>query len=662
MKFSRVICLVLVVVMITALLPVTAMAEGVSYAVNEIRAMNTLDKFWAKLSEVESNYIEAKAGRESTISAVYEAALNIESVDKDSFSDFSRDGFFFKVDGMLCSYNYRLRNELDGSADASEPGIITVKGSSAEGAKSDNVLLVAPYYGHDSSFTDQYKNEAQSIADATGGDYTLIQSLAATGPAIAEAYPDAGIVIYDSHGIATNSSSYLCLTTSSGMTSTDYQNGWAVNAGSEAYIDGRYIENHAASELPNTIVWMAICEGMKASGQGVTAEALLRAGAGVVYGYSQSVTFVGDYLYEACFWNVMKQGGTVAEAYAAMVDEYGVPDPYGDSYPIVVSDVDPYPANPDAAQTVYSQYSIFGSPDPVALESFNLSEDSIDMLLGTEATVDFVRVPENANQYTLEWTSSNPQIANVNGNNRRCVITGVSSGNAVVTCKVIVGGEIIGSAQVSVSINADAQLASALNADGQDYEFGNSAEYPFEVVDDGDRVYARSTNQGANSSSSFVNLTVYLLKGDRVTFDWKVSSTKNYDWFYFKVNGETSGRISGTSGSYLNWSSRGYTANDDGWYTFEWVYQKTTAGQGDDTACLDNVKVITSYVPPTPQFIPGDVNDNGALEQDDALRILRHSLNIALLTGDELTRADANEDGSVTSDDALLVLRSALEI
>lgn len=662
MKFKTFICLALTAIMVIAMLPAAAMAEGISYAVNELRAMNTLDKLWAELSEVESKCIQTKADRESIINSVYEAALNSEAVDKDSFSDFSSDGFFFKVDGMLCSYNYRLRNELDSSAQTVEPGVITTKGSSTEGAKSDNVLLIAPYYGHDASFTDQYRNEAQSIANATGGDYTIIQSTAATGPAIAEEYPNAGVVIYDSHGIATNTSSYLCLTTNSGITSTDYSNGWAVNAGSEAYIDGRYVENHTESELANPIVWMAICEGMKASGRGVTAEALLRAGAGVVYGYSQSVTFSGDYLYEECFWNVMKDGGTVAEAFAAMVEEYDVPDPYGDAYPIVVSDVDPFPENPDALQTVYAQYSIFGSTDPVALESFSLSESSINMLLGSDATVDFVRVPENANQYTLEWSSSNEQVATVEGNNRRGVISGVSSGNAVITCQVIVNGEVIGSAQVSVSITADEQLAAALNIDGQDYEFGNSAEYPFEVVDDGERVYARSSNQGVNGTSSSVSMKIYLLQGDRITFDWKISSAKNYDWFYFKVNGDTNGRISGTTGSYLNWSSRGYTAVADGWYTFEWVYAKTTAGQGEDTACLDNVKIVTSYVPPAPQFTPGDVNGNGALEQDDALRILRHSLNINLLTGEDLLRADANEDGVVTADDALIVLRSALGI
>ena len=50
---------------------------------------------------------------DEVINAVYTAALNLNTVDKDSFSDFTKDGFYFTVDGMYCAYNYRLRNELN---------------------------------------------------------------------------------------------------------------------------------------------------------------------------------------------------------------------------------------------------------------------------------------------------------------------------------------------------------------------------------------------------------------------------------------------------------------------------------------------------------------------------------------------------------------------
>lgn len=142
---------------------------------------------------------------------------------------------------------------------------------------------------------------------------------------------------------------------------------------------------------------MAICEGMKRSGQGTTGAALLRAGAGVVYGYSQSVTFAGDYVYEETFWNLMKDfenPATVAEAFAQMVEEHGICDPYGNAYPIVMSDVDAFPANPDSAQTVNSTWKLWGSFPLVDLTGFSLDITSADIKMAQTVNVNMSLVPE----------------------------------------------------------------------------------------------------------------------------------------------------------------------------------------------------------------------------------------------------------------------------
>ena len=330
MKTRKFLALALALIMAFAMIPVASLAENVDGLVNEAAAMRKLDNAWAALDAAEADALAQGMSRTEVINAVYTAALNLNTVDKDSFSDFTKDGFYFTVDGMYCAYNYRLRNELNTDCAPVEEGVVLTKGNkksvALKDAESPNVFLIAPYYGHDSTFTDQYKREAQSIAEATGGEYLLIQSTSATGPAIAENFPDKGVVIFDSHGSQSGTSSYLCLTTNSGITQEDYNNGWAVNSGSAAWIDGRYIENHAPDTLSNCFVWMAICEGMKRQGQGTTGYALLRAGAGVVYGYSQSVTFVGDYMYEETFWNAMKNAddpATVADAFNLMVEEHG---------------------------------------------------------------------------------------------------------------------------------------------------------------------------------------------------------------------------------------------------------------------------------------------------------------------------------------------------
>ena len=129
------------------------------------------------------------------------------------------------------------------------------------------------------------------------------------------------------------------------------------------------------------LVWMAICLGMATDG---LEGPLMDAGAGVVYGYSQSVTFIGDYCFEEEFFNKLLQGGTVAESIRTMKARYGnwdcSPAILGSdssqtaasleeavrkhaAFPIVVSAEDAYPGHGkvDAVQEVSSVWSLLES-------------------------------------------------------------------------------------------------------------------------------------------------------------------------------------------------------------------------------------------------------------------------------------------------------------
>ena len=608
MKTRKFLSLALALIMAFAMIPVASLAENVDGLVNEAAAMRKLDNAWAALDAAEADALAQGMSRTEVINAVYTAALNLNTVDKDSFSDFTKDGFYFTVDGMYCAYNYRLRNELNTDCAPVEEGVVLTKGngkkSALKDAESPNVFLIAPYYGHDSTFTDQYKREAQSIANATGGEYLLIQSTSATGPAIAENFPDKGVVIFDSHGSQSGTSSYLCLTTNSGITQEDYNNGWAVRSGSAAWIDGRYIENHTPDTLSNCLVWMAICEGMKRQGQGTTGYALLRAGAGVVYGYSQSVTFVGDYMYEETFWNAMKNAddpATVADAFNLMAETHGLPDPRGDAWPIVMSEDDPFPANPDSAQTVNSQWTLFGNPEPVDITGFSLQQNAVEMYIGRTAEINFVRQPENANNYELVWTSSNESVATVTGNKRKATVTGISAGTATITCTVMVNGSVFGTATCEATVNIDTSLFDSLNVAGGSLQFGTSQPYGFEAVTEGDRFLAKSNNAGVGNSTASVSTTVQMSAGDTLTFDYFYSSENNYDWYRFKANGTEVQKLSGNTNS--AWATYTYTAASDGAYTFEWSYSKdSSVNGGNDCVKLDNVAFSGTIEPPAPEL------------------------------------------------------------
>ena len=611
MKTRKFLALALALIMAFAMIPVASLAENVDGLVNEAAAMRKLDNAWAALDAAEADALAQGMSRTEVINAVYNAALNLNTVDKDSFSDFTKDGFYFTVDGMYCAYNYRLRNELNTDCAPVKEGVVLSKGSgkteNLKDAESADVFLIAPYYGHDSSFTDQYKREAQSVADATGGDYLLIQSTAATGPAIAENFPNKGVVFFDSHGTQDGTSSYLCLTTSSGITQEDYNNGWAVYAGSAAFIDGRYIEHHTPAPLSNCLVWMAICEGMARQGEGTTGAALLRAGAGVVYGYSQSVTFAGDYVYEETFWNLMKDfenPATVAEAFAQMVEEHGVCDPYGNAYPIVMSDVDAFPANADSAQTVNSTWKLWGSFPLVDLTGFSLDITSADIKMAQTVNVNMSLVPENANNFVTTWTSADESVAIVEpyaGSRGRAVITGMGRGETEITCSVSVNGSIIGTETVSVSVTPDETLAEAVNVEGGSLEFGTSAEYSFVPVAEGDRLIAKTNNAGRGNTTAVLLTTIRMAEGDTLSFDYFYSSETDYDYYYFKVNDVEYQKYADTN--MTGFSSYTFTAPEAGLYHFEWSYVKDELTDGgSDCVKIDNVAFSGTGEPAEPQL------------------------------------------------------------
>lgn len=658
MGFKRFLCAAISLVMAIAVVPSAAIAEEVSSAVHEKSMMKLLDDAWQVLDKVEAEAIASGADSKTVTHAVYKAALQLNLVDEGSINSLTSKSFFFKVNGMECCYDYVARNVKFVST-VDNQMIKLLSDSFKEGPNNLNVLLVGPYYGEDSSFTNQYRDEAAHISEATGGETVELVYHAATGPAIAREAANAGVVIYDSHGTASGTSSYLCLTTNEGITSTDYTNGWAVSSGSAAFIDGRYIENHIDGELPNTMFWMAICEGMKKSGKGTTGYALLRAGAGCVYGYSQSVSFSGDYLYEAHFWNRMvEDGATVAEAYNSMTETYGNWDPahsssYGAAWPIIMSPVDEFPTNPDSHQTVNCDWTLMGGDlEPVELEDYQLSAQSVEVNRTETVEVSFIRVPDNANNYSLVWGSEDESIATVAGNNRKAVILGVNEGSTRIYCDVYAGEELMGRAYCEVNVLHYPSIDEALNVEGGNLEFTSpTASYPWKVAFIGDRIAAKSSNDGFDKTTSTLRLVLDMKKDESIAFDWKVSSEANYDKLGFYVNDSQQGSL--LSGN-MDWRNVTYTAANDGTYTFEWRYVKdVSVADGDDCGYVDNVVYNRLY-------IPGDIDNDGVVSSVDALMALRASMGVIELTADEITRADVNNDGVVDMSDALWILRNSI--
>lgn len=123
---------------------------------------------------------------------------------------------------------------------------------------------------------------------------------------------------------------------------------------------------------------------------------------------------------------------------------------------------------------------------------------------------------------------------------------------------------------------------SVLNGEGSELHFTSGGQYPWATAEG----YAYSTNAGAAGSSSVLTSSVSLGAYQQITFEYKVSSEENHDYFRFKVNGSTRVEASGETG----WQTYTEIIPESGTTVLTWEFAKDSGGNaGDDTACVRNV-------------------------------------------------------------------------
>ena len=374
--------------------------------------------------------------------------------------------------GVTCGWSSRIEALADAAeaysgAAVQEYDMVSYGTSNTAGAK--DVYVFQPYYGIDSSFTTQYQDEGKRIAEATGGTYHLYTQTAATVDAVADAMEQGAVLIFDSHGdtdyagpgedyTSGATTSYLLLQTGTGLTEEDYANDngtkhavyYGSYQGMRYYaVDGTCISNHMEKSAPGSLLWMAICLSMATDGLHAP---LMEQGVAVAYGYSQSVTFGGDYCWEACFWDEMCKGAQVKDAVALMKETYGCWDCSAEIYaangwsrdqyycanlaqaqqkraafPIVVSGEDIYPGHGkvDNLQTVYSTWTLLGSSLPADCV---LTARSNDEALGTVTQVgNTVTADPAENAYVYGWSLDPEGAAQVQQNQNVFTVTQMTS-------------------------------------------------------------------------------------------------------------------------------------------------------------------------------------------------------------------------------------------
>lgn len=403
---------------------------------------NEKQSLWEQIAAYENEHLRQTRGK--AVTAADYAALSGDIAEIVMASDDYTEGtctyngtnamFFWEdADGEPQGYSPSLRARIARSVtdapteDVTETVSYATRGGTTSGK---NVYVIGPWYGKDKYFTEQYKNEGQSIAKATGGTYTLYSGTNANITNVAKAMQDGAVVIFDSHGLTDYDqmlnytypddrrtyvydsvtgahTSYLTLSSGTGLTTADkaavkaadgetYYHAFSFYSGGSMYycVDGTAIANHMTQDAPHSILWMPICLGMATDG---ICTPMRAKGVEVVYGYSQSVTFDGDYLYEDDFWTEMKNGSDVASAISVMKNKNADWDPvyasisyyntianarkYYVAFPVVVSSEDTYPGQrtsssygADSLQTVNSTWKLLGGAHTTHTLTYNKAQ------------------------------------------------------------------------------------------------------------------------------------------------------------------------------------------------------------------------------------------------------------------------------------------------
>lgn len=367
------------------------------------------DKLWQQIDQLRSRAVKRGMTGEAAFAAlsddVYALVAASETAEPGTLS--ANGGFIQWVDretGIPCCYSPEHEAAIAGASSQTQTSAQEVLRSArqvrTEAAGMDcpqslNVGLLQPYWESGSSYKDSgflryspfFLQQANLLAEKTGGDLIRFSMSNVTPDTIAYTVMNCGIVIINSHGTTDYSnnddktsranSSYLWLTsdctTAAELKAFLYPEDYSVRhtgpygtyadayySGGNYCINGTVIANHMTADAPNSLVYFGCCLGMATDGLFAS---LRERGVEAAIGFSQTVTFKGDYSYMMSITAALLNDGNLAEAMAIAKQEVGLTDPYKakkNCYPVVASSADPYPGqgNADAPQEVASSWHL----------------------------------------------------------------------------------------------------------------------------------------------------------------------------------------------------------------------------------------------------------------------------------------------------------------
>lgn len=144
----------------------------------------------------------------------------------------------------------------------------------------------------------------------------------------------------------------------------------------------------------------------------------------------------------------------------------------------------------------------------------------------------------------------------------------------------------------NVAGSSEAELEAALNAEGAELAFRNSADesvWPMVCGEKDGRQVVKSSNAGVGESTSSVLVTVQAQAGDALVVEFKLSSEAAGDLMSITVDNEPVKVFSGER----DWMTYAYAFESDGTHEVEISYTKDFYGNdGEDAVWIDTISVL----------------------------------------------------------------------
>ena len=386
-------------------------------------AVNAAWALWDEINALEESLEAQKLPEKDLVSRLYDFVASQDEVEKIVREEDDQFGFY--TTGNV--YNIYDRKE-EGFKGGNVDGMIEALGNQIETMDitpvgSLKIGVYSPYYGSDGNMTRNYYEAAVGIQEALG-DESVVFDYYGDGSRYGEfasvenfkKWSEYGVVLVDSHGSMSGGTSWICSPLMSDYDPIDVTEGRLALSGGGVWITGTFFEKYC--ELPNTFIYLGICEGMKSRG---LCDPLVAAGAGFVAGYSESVTFYYDGLMmpTICEYLVTESPSdpsrfyTAEEACLKAQEIHGAVDTYGDAVLLWAGNND-----------------LVVQQTPVAATGVALDPASVDLYNNNTYKFNVVTTPADANNYTLSWASSNESVATVAEDG---TVTVVGEGTATIT-------------------------------------------------------------------------------------------------------------------------------------------------------------------------------------------------------------------------------------